>query len=102
MTIASVATRPRPNRTGAEDTSKPNLPRERHFYFVLIPNFTMIAFATAIEPLRIANRMAGQQAYRWSLVSLDGEPAAASNGIRLNVDLGLKEAGGRGGGGGRA
>ncbi len=49
--------------------------RERHFYFVLLPNFTMIAFAMAIEPLRIANRMAGKQAYRWSLISLDGEPA---------------------------
>ena len=61
--------------------------RERHFYFVLLPNFTMIAFAMAIEPLRIANRMAGKQAYRWSLVSLDGLPAQASNGIQLNVDM---------------
>ncbi len=41
---------------------KPDLERVRHFYFVLIPNFTMIAFATAIEPLRIANRMSGKQA----------------------------------------
>jgi transcriptional regulator GlxA family with amidase domain len=71
---------------------KPDLERVRHFYFVLIPNFTMIAFATAIEPLRIANRMSGKQAYRWSLVSLDGEPATASNGIKLMVDMSLKEA----------
>jgi len=75
-----------------ESAVKADSPREKHFYFVLIPNFTMIAFATAIEPLRIANRMAGRQAYRWSLVSLDGEPAQASNGIRLNVDMSLKEA----------
>ena len=77
-------------RTGAG--TKTDAARERHFYFVLIPNFTMIAFAMAIEPLRIANRMAGRQAYRWSLVSLDGEPAAASNGIRLIVDMSLREA----------
>jgi len=71
---------------------KADATRERHFYFVLIPNFTMIAFSMAIEPLRIANRMAGRQAYRWSLISLDGEPAPASNGIRLIVDMPLKEA----------
>jgi transcriptional regulator GlxA family with amidase domain len=92
MTIASVATRPRANRTGAEGAAKPDTVRERHFYFVLIPNFTMIAFATAIEPLRIANRMAGRSVYRWSLVSLDGEPASASNGINFVVDMSLKDA----------
>jgi transcriptional regulator GlxA family with amidase domain len=78
--------------TGAEAGVKADAARERHFYFVLIPNFTMLAFATAIEPLRIANRMAGRAAYRWSLVSLDGEPAVASNGIRVGTDLSLKEA----------
>ena len=71
------------NRTGSAPASpRPEAVRERHFYFVLLPNFTMIAFAMAIEPLRIANRMAGKQAYRWSLISLDGTPAVASNGIR--------------------
>ena len=29
--------------------------------FLLIPNFSMLAFASAIEPLRAANRMAGQE-----------------------------------------
>ena len=56
----------------AETILKPEGTRERLFQFVLVPNFTMIAFAMAVEPLRIANRMAGRQAYRWSLVSLDG------------------------------
>src|SRR5262245_56166995 len=83
---------PEPNRTGSAAAPKAEASRERHFYFVLLPNFTMIAFAMAIEPLRIANRMAGKSAYRWSLVSLDGLPAVASNGIKLNVDMGLKEA----------
>ncbi len=83
---------------GLKATEAPGAPtvkataREKHFYFVLIPNFTMIAFATAVEPLRIANRMIGRDVYRWSLVSLDGEPARASNGIRVMVDMALKEA----------
>ena len=30
----------------------------QRFAFVLLPDFSMIAFASAVEPLRIANRMA--------------------------------------------
>jgi transcriptional regulator GlxA family with amidase domain len=46
----------------------------------------MIAFAMAIEPLRIANRMLGEPVYRWQLLSKDGSPVAASNGVQVAVD----------------
>ena len=52
--------------------------KPRHFVFLLLKNFSMAAFASAIEPLRIANRMAGQTLYRWSLASEDGQSATAS------------------------
>ena len=52
----------------------------------LAPQFPMIAFASAIEPLRQANRLSGRTLYEWRLVSIDGEPVAASNGIRIFVD----------------
>ena len=59
---------------------------------MLIPNFTMIAFATAVEPLRIANRMAGGSAIagRWfrSTASRRSPPTAS----RINVDMSLKDA----------
>src|SRR5829696_8395027 len=71
---------------------KPAGVRPKRFMFVLLPNFTMIAFATAIEPLRIANRMSGCAVYAWQLVSLDGEPAAASNGVRVMANLSLRQA----------
>lgn len=54
--------------------------------FFLVPRFSMIAFASAIEPLRLANRALGQDAYRWRLLSTDGEPAVASNGIAVAAD----------------
>ncbi len=54
---------------------------KRSIVFFLVPNFSMIAFATAIEPLRIANRMLGYEAYRWRLTSTDGHPIKASNGV---------------------
>jgi transcriptional regulator GlxA family with amidase domain len=50
--------------------------------FVLIPQFASIALASAIEPLRIANRYL-RNAYRWKLLSLDGQPVADGNGITV-------------------
>ena len=64
---------------------------KRTIVFFLVPNFSMIAFATAIEPLRIANRMLGHEAYRWRLASTDGKPVAASNGVECAVNTSLEE-----------
>jgi transcriptional regulator GlxA family with amidase domain len=59
---------------------------KRTIVFLLIPNFSMIAFATAIEPLRIANRMLGYDAYRWRIVSPSGGTVKASNGCEIAVE----------------
>ena len=50
--------------------------------FVLIPQFTMMALASAIEPLRIANRYL-QTPYVWKLLSLDGAAVTDDNGISI-------------------
>ncbi len=63
------------------------------FVFVLLSKFSLIAFTSAIEPLRIANRMAGHKIYEWRLASEDGEPATCSAGVTLNVDMGLEDIG---------
>ena len=54
--------------------------------FLLVPQFSMLALFSAIETLRVANRMAGRDLYRWQLFSLDGDPVEASNGATLVVD----------------
>lgn len=51
----------------------------------------MVAFATALDPLRIANRMLGYEAYKWRLTSIDGNPVRASNGVECAVDTSLDE-----------
>ena len=65
----------------------------RRIGFLLIPDFSMIAFTSAIEPLRMANRLSGQAIYEWSVVSLSGEPVHASNGLIFTADLPLANAG---------
>src|SRR5690242_21320218 len=51
--------------------------------FLLVPRFSMMAFAAAVEPLRAANRLSGSQLFEWHLVSADGNPVEASNGISV-------------------
>ena len=58
----------------------------RRIGFLLIPNFSMIAFASAIETLRLANRHAERRLYEWQLLSVDGAAVSASNGIALMPD----------------
>ncbi|MEM6679458.1 MAG: GlxA family transcriptional regulator [Pseudomonadota bacterium] len=61
----------------------------REFVFLLCPSFSLIAFATAVETLRIANRVARRPLYAWRLVSEDGGPVECSNGTGVAVDSGL-------------
>ncbi|MDI4638856.1 MULTISPECIES: GlxA family transcriptional regulator [Halomonadaceae] len=60
--------------------------------FLLLPRFAMVAFFSAIEPLRIANRLTGEPLFEWDLVSRDGRPVTASNGMALDADHGLEDA----------
>jgi transcriptional regulator GlxA family with amidase domain len=71
--------------------SAAKLPTKRSFVFFLVPDFTMIAFATALDPLRSANRMLGYDAYQWRLASIDGNPVRASNGVECAVNTSLDE-----------
>ena len=64
---------------------------KRSIVFYLIPNFSMIAFSTAIEPLRLANRLQDHPSYSWHLTSFDGEPVTASNGVTVAVDKSLAQ-----------
>ena len=64
-----------------------------HFGFLTLPNFSMIAFTSAIEVLRMANYVGRAEHYRWSVLTPDGEPARASNGITVTPTTTLDKAG---------
>ncbi|GGY00062.1 AraC family transcriptional regulator [Litchfieldella qijiaojingensis] len=55
--------------------------------FLLLDNFTLISLASAIEPLRMANQLAGRELYRWYTLSLDGAPVRASDGLQVTPDV---------------
>ncbi len=57
--------------------------------FLLLDDFSHIAFSCAVEPLRIANLLQGEVIYRWRLASPDGTRAVCSNSSVTLVDQGL-------------
>ena len=68
------------------------LPKHR-FVFLTLPNYTMIALSSAIDPLRMANRLTKRDAYEWTLATLDGKPAVASNGLAMSPTVALDAVG---------
>lgn len=77
-----------PHRRSAKPEPSPVQPpaAPKLFVFLLTQQFSMIAFAAALEPLRIANRLARGRLYAWRLVAETGEPARCSNGAAVSVD----------------
>ncbi|GLS19559.1 AraC family transcriptional regulator [Labrys miyagiensis] len=55
------------------------------FAFLLVPGFSMMSLASAIEPLRSLNRLARKQAYGWRLCGLEAGEVLASNSLPFAV-----------------
>mgnify|MGYP000049773534 CR=1 FL=1 len=60
--------------------------------FLLLDHFTMMALASAVEPLRMANQLSGEELYSWHMVTEKGESVSASDGISFNPDFSIAEA----------
>lgn len=61
--------------------------------FVILPNFSMMAFSSTIEPMRMANRLLRRSVFEWQTFSIDGNPVHASNGIAVNVEGDIQQLG---------
>jgi len=55
----------------------------RRIGFLTLGEFTMIAFSSAVEVLRMANQLSGQPHYSWTVITVDGRPVPSSNGLVL-------------------
>ncbi|MGJ8524969.1 HTH-type transcriptional regulator CdhR [Halomonadaceae bacterium LMG 33818] len=59
---------------------------------LLLDDFTLISMASAIEPLRMANQLSGNELYNWSTLSYQGAPVSASDGVRVTPDSAMEQA----------
>ncbi|MFD2740625.1 GlxA family transcriptional regulator [Sulfitobacter aestuarii] len=62
----------------------------REFAFLLLPRFTLLAFSSALDPLRIANQLAQKPLYSWTVYAEDAGPVISSSSISVNADQTLK------------
>ncbi len=60
--------------------------QKRHFVFVLVPGFSLLALACAIDVLRAANRDGGSEVYGWQLASVRGESVLSSSGLPMETE----------------
>lgn len=58
----------------------------RKYALVLVPGFTLLAFSSTVEPLRIANQLSQRPLYQWRVLSETGDPVASSSDIRIVAD----------------
>ncbi|WP_158964745.1 GlxA family transcriptional regulator [Chachezhania sediminis] len=65
--------------------------KSRRFVFVLLDKFSLLSFSSALECLRIANRMSKATLYTWTLVGEGGDTVQCSAGtaFKLDNDLGV-------------
>ncbi|HEY9539355.1 MAG TPA: GlxA family transcriptional regulator [Kiloniellaceae bacterium] len=66
---------------------------QQTFGFLLLPQFSMLAFSSAVEPLRAANRLSGKTLYDWRILTADGKPIHSSSRMHLLPEAGLDDCG---------
>ncbi|SJL83810.1 GlxA family transcriptional regulator [Vibrio palustris] len=60
--------------------------------FLLLDNFTMLALASAVDPLRMANQLTGKELYDWYTITENGQMVTASDGINVTPDCSMVDA----------
>ena len=63
----------------------------RRFVFVLMEHFTLLSFSSALDALRIANRMSGKKLYNWTFIGESEEFVSCSAGTQFKLDTPLIE-----------
>ncbi|OWJ90254.1 AraC family transcriptional regulator [Pseudomonas sp. A46] len=64
----------------------PTRPALESIGFLLLEDFSLIALAGALEPLRLANQLSGRGLYRWRTLTLDGTPVRAANQMQVSPE----------------
>ena len=72
-------------------TAAPEAQPQR-YGLLLVPQFSLIALASVVDPLRLANAVLERQAYVWVTMGAGPEPVVSSDGIRVVPDGSMDEA----------
>ncbi len=76
--------------------ANPTTAAPTRYGFLLVPEYSMMAFTAAIDQMRMANRLSGGNLYEWVVLTEDGERVLASNEMSVQ-SLAMREYGADGG-----
>ena len=65
--------------------------RRQRCGLLLVPDFSLIALSSVVDPLRLANAALGENAYEYVILAERRESVASSDGIRVLPDTDLAE-----------
>ena len=71
-------------------SSQADTPVQR-FGFLLVPNFSLIALGSAVDPLRLANMALGRTTFNYVTLGVEADPIMSSDGIRVLPDRLISE-----------
>jgi transcriptional regulator GlxA family with amidase domain len=63
------------------------------FAILVLPSFSNMTLAAVMEPLRVANRVAGRTLFTWAILTESGQAVPSSSGLRIVADASLDTAG---------
>jgi len=68
-----------------------NSNKAHHFGFLVLPGFSLIALAAAVDALRLANRFHRSEIYTWKTIAENDEHIFASNSLKFKPDITIKD-----------
>lgn len=81
------------NQTASRTARESSPRRALRYVFVLLPQFSLVSFSSALEPLTLANNLSPQPLFDTVVASIDGQPVRSSCCVPVQVDLSLAELG---------
>jgi len=64
----------------------------RRFALLVLPSFSNMTLAAVMEPMRVANRLAGRPVFTWQVLTESGASVASSSGLVVRPDAALADA----------
>lgn len=58
---------------------------------LVVPESSMMSLASALDPMRAANRISGRSLFEWKIVTLSGDPASLTCGVPVTASQCLEE-----------
>lgn len=62
-----------------------------HVSILVLPEASLMTFATTVDPMRAANRLSGRKHYEWRIISIDGKPIVTTSETSIQVDASIQD-----------